>query len=112
MYSIIGVLKKPAHWDTARFREWWVHEHAAIAKKLPGLRRYTIHPLDKNFDSTSGRLEGEPSHDGVAFLWFDDEDAARAAFASGAGQHDVDTFNESPVSVIVFGSAEARELLD
>jgi uncharacterized protein (TIGR02118 family) len=111
MYSVIGVLKKPDHWDTAQFRKWWVEEHAEIAKKLPGLRRYTIHPLSDGMDPDSGQIGGPPSHDGVAFLWFDDAAAARAAFASGAGQHDVETFKENPVSVIIFGSAESHELL-
>ena len=112
MYSIIGILKKPDHWDTARFRKWWVEEHAEIAKQLPGLRRYTIHPLTDGFDDKTGKLGGDPSHDGVAFLWFDNKDAAIAAFSSQEGQHDVESFNENPVSVIVFGSGESHELLD
>lgn len=112
MYSIIGVLKKPSDWTTEQFRDWWVNDHAEIAKQLPGLRRYTIHPLSHNFDPVDGSLGGEPSHDGVAFLWFDDEDAARSAFSSGAGQHDVETFKKNPVSVIIFGSSETREMLD
>ena len=111
MYSIIGVLKKPDHWTTEQFRKWWLTEHAEIAKKLPGLRRYTVHPLTHHLDGITGKLGGPPTHDGLAFLWFDDEAAARAAFASSAGQHDVQKFGESPVSVLVFGSAESRELL-
>ncbi|MET0985272.1 MAG: EthD family reductase [Steroidobacteraceae bacterium] len=111
MYSIIGVLKKPDSWTTAQFRKWWLTEHAENAKKLPGLRRYTVHPLEHHLDAVTGKLEGAPSYDGVAFLWFDDEAAARAAFASGAGQHDVQSFGETPVSVLVFGSAESREML-
>lgn len=112
MYSIIGILKKPEHWTTEQYRDWWINEHAPIAKQLPGLRRYTIHPLTDNFDAATGKLGGEPTHDGVAFLWFDDKEAAEKAFASGAGQHDVETFNKNPVSVIIFGSAESREMLD
>ena len=111
MYSIIGVLQKPDHWSTEQFRKWWLTEHAEIAKKLPGLRRYTVHPLSHGLDAATGELSGAPSHDGVAFLWFDDEASARAAFASGAGQHDVKSFGETPVSVLVFGSSEARELI-
>ena len=111
MYAIIGLLKRPDHWSAADFRHWWLEEHAEIAKKLPGLRRYTVHPPTDSFDPVSGKLDGAPSHDGLAFLWFDDKQAAEAAFASPQGEHDRATFGKTGVSVIIFGSSETREML-
>ena len=101
MYSIIGVLKKPDYWTTEQFRDWWVNDHAEIAKQLPGLRRYTIHPLTHNLDGFTGELGGAPSHDGVAFLWFDDEDAARNAFASSSVLTALSSMSKSSRSLVI-----------
>jgi len=111
MYAIIGVLKRPPSWSRDQFRKWWLEEHAEIAKKLPGLRRYTVHPPTDSFDPVSGKLDGEPTQDGLAFLWFDDKKAAEDAFASPEGEHDRVTFGKTGVSVIIFGSSESREML-
>ncbi|MET0547038.1 MAG: EthD family reductase [Caulobacterales bacterium] len=111
MYAIVGVLKRPDHWSREKFRTWWLEEHAEIAKKLPGLRRYTVHPPAHAFNPVSGALDGEPSHDGLAFLWFDDKAAAEAAFASPEGEHDRVTFGKTGVSVIIFGVEGSREML-
>lgn len=112
MYAIIGLLKRPAHWSREHFQSWWLEEHAQIAQKLPGLRRYTIHRPTESFDPVSGTLTGEPSQDGLAFLWFDDKASAQAAFASPEGEHDRITFGKTGVSVIIFGSSDTRERLE
>ena len=112
MYAIIGILKRPPDWSREKFRDWWLNEHAGIAKKLPGLRRYTVHPPTEDFNAVTGKLDDEPSQDGLAFLWFDDKAAAEAAFASPEGEHDRVSFGKTGVSVIVFGSSETHELLD
>jgi uncharacterized protein (TIGR02118 family) len=102
MYALIGILKKPDDMDTATFRKWWLEEHAMAARKLPKLRRYTVCPLVSGFDAGSGEPSGEPSHDGVAFLWFDTEADLKAAFASTAGKQDIEHGVTAPIKYLLF----------
>lgn len=65
--------------DPAAFDRHYRDVHVPIAKRLPGLRRYTI-----SRDVTPVR--GGPTYHLVAELDYDDMDALRAAFASAEGQ--------------------------
>jgi uncharacterized protein (TIGR02118 family) len=65
--------------DPAAFDQHYQQVHIPLAKKLPGLRRYTI-----SRDAAAVR-GGEPFHL-VAELDWDDMDALRAAFASPEGR--------------------------
>jgi len=60
------------------FAEYWLRIHAPKAKKLPGLRKYTINVL-----SSEGE---EGAYDGLAELWFDDMDAWKRALESPEGR--------------------------
>jgi uncharacterized protein (TIGR02118 family) len=102
MYALIGILKKPAGMDTATFRQWWLEEHAMQARQLPRLRRYVVYPLAQGFDAGAGKPSGTPSHDGVAFLWFDNEADLRAAFASSTGQKDIEHGTATPIEYLLF----------
>jgi uncharacterized protein (TIGR02118 family) len=102
MYALIGILKKPASMDTAAFRKWWLEEHAMGARQLPGLRKYVVYPLARGFDPSTGKPSGEPSSDGVAFLWFDNEADLRAAFASTVGKSDIEHGLETPIEYQLF----------
>lgn len=102
MYALIGILKKPAGMDTATFRKWWLEEHAMGARLLPKLRKYVVYPLVKGFDPTTGEPSGEPSSDGVAFLWFDSEEDLRAAFATSLGRRDIEHGVEAPIEYQLF----------
>jgi uncharacterized protein (TIGR02118 family) len=55
-------------------------EHAALAERLPGLRRYVQNHVvpDPN--------RAHPGWDGVVELWWDDWEAMEAAWKSEAGQ--------------------------
>jgi len=64
--------------DPAAFDEHYRQVHIPLAKKLPGLRRYTV-------SRDVAALRGEPFYL-VAELDWDDMDALRAAFASPEGQ--------------------------
>jgi uncharacterized protein (TIGR02118 family) len=57
------------------FRQWWLQEHAPLARTLPGVRRIRFNVLD----------EGAP-FDGIAELWFDSAEAADAAYATEIGK--------------------------
>jgi uncharacterized protein (TIGR02118 family) len=58
------------------FRRWWLEEHALKVKKWVGLKAYTI-------NLTLG--EDEP-FDGVAEVWFESEQQARAVFDTAEGR--------------------------
>ncbi len=61
------------------YQAYWLHEHAGIIKRLPGIRRYVqSHPLPENY------RDGEPVCDGIAELLADDTQAFRDMAASDA----------------------------
>ena len=57
-------------------QRWWLEDHAPIARKMPGLRGYTI--------NLAGKGEGgeEPDICGTDTLTFDSWDAAMTAYNS------------------------------
>jgi uncharacterized protein (TIGR02118 family) len=65
------VWKRPELSD-AEFRELWLGEHVDYARKIPGVREYTI-------DFTNNGPLGAPA--GIATLKFDDEVALDKAFS-------------------------------
>jgi uncharacterized protein (TIGR02118 family) len=73
----MSFLKRRPDLQRPAFFDWWLNQHAPLAVKIPGLRRYHISlvavPEDRAFD-------------GVAELWFDDAAALAAGFASEAGK--------------------------
>jgi len=77
MRKVMVFLKRRADLDRPAFFEWWLNQHRPLVEKIPGLKRYTI----------SLEADGEDgAFDGVAELWFDDDAAAAAGFASAEGQ--------------------------
>ena len=76
MVRFLVVYETPT--DPAAFDEHYRQVHIPLAKKLPGLRRYTV-------SRDVAALRGEPFYL-VAELDWDDMDALRAAFASPEGQ--------------------------
>jgi uncharacterized protein (TIGR02118 family) len=57
------------------FASWWLTEHAPLARQLPGVREIRFNEV----------VEGD-GFDGVAELWFDDQAAFEAAYASDLGK--------------------------
>jgi uncharacterized protein (TIGR02118 family) len=76
MVKLICLINRPETLTADAFRQWWLGHHAHVAARLPGLRRYTINVAR----GTDG------PYDGVAELWFDDEDALSRAFDSDEGR--------------------------
>lgn len=77
MVKLVALLKRKDGMTREAFANWWLHEHAPLARQLPGLRGYRINltmPSDE-----------EPMFDGTAELWFDSVEAMEAAFASPLG---------------------------
>ena len=64
-------------WDA--FARHWRDAHAPLVLRLPGLRYFAQLPTPSAF------FGGVAPCDGLAEIWFDDEDALRSAFDSPAG---------------------------
>lgn len=77
MIKMVDFLVRKDGYSHAEFAERWQGEHAAIAKDLPGLRKYTTSvPTNPN----------AVEYDGVLELYFDDTAALDEAFESEIGQ--------------------------
>ena len=59
------------------FAEWWLEQHAPLARQLPEVR-------DARFNLVLGDETG--GVDGISELWFDSQSAFEAAYASEVGQ--------------------------
>lgn len=72
----IAIILFRNHQSLEEQHRWWLEEHAPIARKIPGLRSYTINLSDKGEDGS------EPEIAGTDYLEFDDWDAAIVAYNS------------------------------
>jgi uncharacterized protein (TIGR02118 family) len=80
MTKVVFMLLKRPDWSREEFGAYWRGEHVAIARHVPGLRRY----VQNHFLPES--IQGEPPCDGVAELWFDSAEAFQQALATPEGQ--------------------------
>ncbi len=76
MYKVLGILKRPKDVSLETFHQWWLNEHASLAKRFPGLKKYTINLT----------TSGDQRYDGVAEVWFESKEAMEKAFATPEGQ--------------------------
>jgi uncharacterized protein (TIGR02118 family) len=75
MVKVFSLIKRREDLTLDEFRTWALEEHAPKGRSLPRLRRYTMSVIEAD----------DPYH-AVSELYFDDEDAFKAAFASEAGK--------------------------
>lgn len=80
MVKAIFVLHRGPGWDWDAFTRYWLEVHAPLATNIPGLRRYIVDLAPS----------AEASFSGVAEMWFDDEAAFHAGFASPEGRATVE----------------------
>lgn len=76
MLKLISLLKRAEGMSKDEFAKWVLEDHFEYAKKLPGMRKYTV-------SVTAG--EDDP-FDSVNEMYFDDEAARAAAFGSEFGK--------------------------
>ncbi|TDC05775.1 EthD family reductase [Nonomuraea longispora] len=76
MLKVMSLLKRAEGLSHDAYAKWAVEEHVAFARKLPGLRRYTVNIVNGD----------DGPYDSVHELYFDDEDARAAAFGSEHGR--------------------------
>lgn len=78
MARMIVIYKTPE--DPAAFDRHYRDVHVPMAKKLPGLRRYSVS------DGSIVKVASDPEIYLIATLYFDSLDAIKAAFASDEGK--------------------------
>ncbi len=72
MIKCIFVIKRKPGMSVEAFQDYWRTTHAGVVKQVPEIRHYTqCHTL------IAGYRKGEPVHDGVAEIWYDDTDSMR-----------------------------------
>lgn len=81
-----GLIRKKADWSGEDFRRYWREQHGALAARLPGLRRYEQNHVVDSVQRGIAYARGPEQLDGFSMLWFDSEDAMRAAIATEAGR--------------------------
>jgi len=75
MFKLVLLFRKREDMSREEFLRYWREVHVPLVKQVPNIRRYVISPV-------RGAPLGEPDYDGMAELWFDDEQTAQAALAT------------------------------
>lgn len=78
MLKVFSLIKRREDLSLDEFRTWILEQHAPKGRELPGLREYKVSVVERDDPAL-------PYH-AVTELYFDDEDAFTAAFASEAGK--------------------------
>ncbi len=73
MLKAITVLKRKAGMEVEDFQRYWRTSHAEIVLRMANLKGYVQSHL-----ILSGYSRGEPVHDGMAEVWYDDSAALKA----------------------------------
>jgi uncharacterized protein (TIGR02118 family) len=77
MLKVLSLIKRKDGTSLEAFRQWLEVEHLELARKLPGMRRYLVNvAVADNPDAP---------FDGISEMYFDDEAAMKAAFATPEG---------------------------
>ncbi|MBC9732351.1 EthD family reductase [Nocardioides marmotae] len=87
--------------DPTTFLDLYKREHAPIAARVPGLRRYSV---------AAARGRGDEVPGLVAELWFDDSSAAKAALASSEMRAAVEHAETLPVERMVVFTGDVEDL--
>src|SRR5262245_32753091 len=77
MVKSVVFFKRKRGMTVEDFQRHWRTEHAALVRRLPGLRRYV-----QSHTRLAGYAKGEPVYDGIAEIWADDLAALRAMAAA------------------------------
>ena len=75
MYKVIILLRRADTMTHDEFAQWWLVEHAPMARQLPNVRRICFNLCD-----------ADSPYDGVSELWFDSREHFDAAYASDIGK--------------------------
>jgi len=81
MIKTVSLLTRRDGLSHEEFVHLWVHEHAPLARNVPGLRRYVLSPVSAQ-PLRPDIAAHEIAIDGVAELWYDDAQGMELAAAS------------------------------
>ena len=101
MAELVVMYKTPK--DTSAFDRHYFEKHVAIAKKLPGLRKFTVS------QGPVATPAGPSTFHLIATLTFDSLAAIQSAFASPEGRAaaaDVQTFASGGADMILYDTRE------
>ena len=76
MFKAMILLKRREDNSIQDFRNWWIGEHAPLARQLPGVRRICFNVVESE----------ESLYDGVSELWFDSQKDFEAAYQTEIGK--------------------------
>ena len=76
MFKAMILLKRKDGMSFESFQEWWLVSHAPLAAKLPALKKAIFNLADN----------GQGEYDGVSELWFENQSAFEAAYATELGK--------------------------
>ena len=94
---MIILMKKKDSLTDQEFAKYWLENHAPLAKKMPGLRKYVVNVVRRPPNR-------EPDYDGVVELWFDDTGSMKKAFTSTEGlatQKDTESFTSKLITLYI-----------
>lgn len=85
MIKVLSLLTRKDGLSHEQFVQHWLEVHGPLALAVPGIRRY----VQSHISGTRSRAdiaESELAIDGIAELWYDDEDALHRSAATPKAQ--------------------------
>ena len=88
MIKVVYCIRRKPDMSVEEFRKYWLETHAEFGKRIPGVKRYIqVHAFEGELAEmmAGGHPAGknEP-FDGVAELWFEEEDLKKLPGTEGA----------------------------
>ncbi len=77
MFKAMIMLTRRDDLTHEQFAQWWLQEHAPMARALPNVRRILFNLVEQNPDAPC---------DGITELWFDSREDFDAAYATEIGK--------------------------
>ncbi|MSO28044.1 MAG: EthD family reductase [Candidatus Nanopelagicales bacterium] len=77
MFKAMIMLTRRDDLTREQFAQWWLQEHAPMARDLPSIRRIVFNVVEQNLDAPC---------DGVTELWFNSRVDFDAAYATEIGE--------------------------
>ena len=102
MIKLVAMYGKPQ--DPAHFDRYYREVHVPLAKKIPGLKRFTLHKV------LGSPQEGEPPYYCLTEVYWDDLETARKALASPDGKASYNDVPNYATGGVTFVFTEVEEI--
>ena len=91
MLKLTFCLRRKSGLSLAEFQDYWLNKHGPLVRRLQpalGMARYVqVHRRDDELGLGMAKVRGAPEpYDGVAELWWESEEAFRAAGRTAEGR--------------------------